>query len=72
MKVGDVVYLKDSGVPMTVEKRDGDRITCIWFGINSRANWTGPHRRCFQRGEITRSVRQIRRPPTLAELRASR
>jgi hypothetical protein len=37
---------------MTVEKCDGDRIHCIWFGIDARARWTGPHRRRFLRKEI--------------------
>jgi uncharacterized protein YodC (DUF2158 family) len=71
MKVGDVVYLRKSGVAMTVDKRDGDHVACIWFGINARADWTGPHRRRFHRSEVTRSIRQIDPPPSLKELRAA-
>lgn len=29
--VGDVVQLKSGGVSMTVEKVDGDEISCVWF-----------------------------------------
>lgn len=29
--VGDVVQLKSGGASMTVEKVDGDVISCVWF-----------------------------------------
>jgi len=30
-KVGDVVQLKSGGVRMTVERIDGEDISCVWF-----------------------------------------
>lgn len=29
-EVGDEVQLKSGGVPMTVEKIDGDNVSCVW------------------------------------------
>ncbi len=30
-KVGDVVRLKSGGSRMTIEKVDGDYVSCVWF-----------------------------------------
>lgn len=43
---------RDAGAPMTIEECDGDRVICVWFGIDQYARWTGPYRRRFRRGEI--------------------
>jgi uncharacterized protein YodC (DUF2158 family) len=51
-KAGDVVCLREHGGPMTVEKCDGERVWCVWFGIDRFSRWTGPYRRLFRRGEI--------------------
>lgn len=34
MQVGDVVALKSGGLPMTVEKSEGDYVHCIWLSVN--------------------------------------
>lgn len=57
LNVGDVVRRKPDGPPMTVESCDDGRVTCLWFGINSHGNWTGPHRRRFRRQEIEKVPR---------------
>ncbi len=61
MKTGDVVYSRMSGVPMTVESCNAARVTCIWFGINARADWTGPHSKQFRRGDLASTEAAARR-----------
>ena len=51
MKTGDIAYSRD-GVPMTVESCNGIHTVCMWFGIDAKANWTGPHRRRFRRRDL--------------------
>jgi uncharacterized protein YodC (DUF2158 family) len=36
-RIGDVVELNSGGPQMTVEKVDGDQITCTWF-VDSKAD----------------------------------
>ena len=61
MKVGNVVYSRMSGVPMTVESCDATGAVCIWFGINARADWTGPHSKRFRRDDLARTEAAARR-----------
>ena len=52
LKIGDVVSLGD-GPAMTVETIGRAHVRCMWFGINDRAQWTGPYLRRFRRDRIT-------------------
>jgi len=53
-KVGDVVRRRATGVLIAVEACDKQLVSCVWFGIDKTARWTGPHRRRFRRSEIER------------------
>jgi uncharacterized protein YodC (DUF2158 family) len=37
LQIGDVVKLKSGGPWMTVEKIEGDAVSCIWFPDNNAA-----------------------------------
>ena len=60
LKIGDVVSIGD-GPGMTVDTIGRSYVLCMWFGINTRAQWTGPHRRRFSRKKITHVWRESAR-----------
>jgi uncharacterized protein YodC (DUF2158 family) len=35
-KVGDVVRLKSGSPKITVVEVDGERVTCVWFGLEGK------------------------------------
>lgn len=39
-------------VLLAVEDCDEKHVSCVWFGIDGSARWTGPYRRRFRRSEF--------------------
>jgi uncharacterized protein YodC (DUF2158 family) len=58
-KTGDVVRLPVHGAAMTVESCDGDRVCCVWFGIDRFSRWTGPYRRSFRCDDVELTTERV-------------
>lgn len=52
IKAGDVVRRRATGVLLAVGDCDEKHVSCVWFGIDGSARWTGPYRRRFRRSEF--------------------